>query len=93
MSDSMSETVCSFCGGAMELGYAQSRVAFGWRVNAHRDDSHLIFIVPGERTSANPMTAFRQGIEEHPSDRKYIIRGRRCTNCARLEWFAEEQPS
>ncbi|HEX7450147.1 MAG TPA: hypothetical protein VF306_21480 [Pirellulales bacterium] len=91
MPELTSNAVCSFCGGAMEPGYAQSRFAFGPFMAA--GDSHLIFVVPGEPTSLNPMTAFRQGAEQRPDDQKYVLRGRRCTNCARIELFAEEPAS
>ncbi len=91
MAETTRNAVCRFCGGAMEAGYAQSRFAFGAFTAA--GDSHLVFVVPGEPTSLNPMTAFRQGAEQHPGDQKYILRGRRCTNCARIELSAEEPTS
>jgi hypothetical protein len=66
------------CGEVMDLGYA---IAPGFSGN-------VIFVVPGERTSANPITAFKQGLEEVPANKAYRLHGWRCAKCGRVELAA-----
>ena len=81
---------CGKCGGALQAGVTS---AIGLVGGAERESPHsgLIFIVPGHPTSANPITAFQQGLANEPSDRFYHIKGLRCSNCGALVLYADEE--
>jgi hypothetical protein len=48
----------------------------------------VAFVVLGERTSANPITAFKQGLSGAAEDRFYRVWGLRCVDCGVLELYA-----
>jgi hypothetical protein len=48
----------------------------------------LIFVVPGEPTSLNPIKAFQQGASGEPEARRYFVFGSRCSACGFLELYA-----
>ena len=81
---------CGKCGGSLQAGFTS---AIGLVGGAVRDNPHsaLIFVVPGQRTSANPIMAFQQGLADEPSDRSYHVRGFRCSNCGALDLYADEE--
>ena len=53
-------------------------------------EPRLVFVVPGTPTSANPVTAFRQGMASEPGERAYLLRGYRCPRCGMVELAATE---
>ena len=72
-------TVCGKCGGRMEQGSLQISGAAGE------------FLIPGTKTSINPITAFQQGMSGEPGDRVFpwsTILGYRCSQCGYLEMYA-----
>ena len=83
---------CGKCGGALHAGVTS---AIGLVGEAERESPHsgLIFVVSGHPTSANPITAFQQGLAGEPSDRFYRVRGFRCSNCGALDLYADEEQS
>ena len=58
---------------------------------AAKDVPRLVFVVPGTPTSANPVKALGQGLSGESSDHAYLIRGRRCTRCGLLEFYASDR--
>jgi hypothetical protein len=49
------------------------------------------FVVPGTKTSSNPLKAFVQGLEGEPYDRIHDlseVTSIRCKNCGFLEFYA-----
>jgi hypothetical protein len=83
----MSKT-CSKCGGALEAGFA---TALGLTGGSSLDGGrpHLQFVVLGGPTSANLLTAFKQGLAGEAANRTYEIRGFRCSGCGALDLYAE----
>ena len=81
---------CGKCGGPLQAGVTS---AIGLVGEVVRDSPHagLMFVVPGQRTSANPITAFQQGLADEPSDRFYQVKGFRCSNCGALDFYADEE--
>ncbi|HTU24513.1 MAG TPA: hypothetical protein VMF30_03895, partial [Pirellulales bacterium] len=69
--------VCGRCGGAMEAGFTTAIGLIGGREFA-ADEARLVFVVSGDRTSANPIGAFRQGLAGTPGNRAYSISTARC---------------
>jgi len=78
--------VCSKCGGAMswgEIRYAGSPLMAGNR---------LEFVIPGTRTSMNPLKAFNQGLSDEPSDQIHDfskLAGCLCSTCGFLEFYLD----
>jgi len=56
-----------------------------------KDEPSLLFVVPGTTTSINPLVAFKQGIEDEPANRGYLIVGLRCAKCGFLEFYAKQK--
>lgn len=54
-------------------------------------EPRLAFVVPGEPTAANPMTAFKQGIEDVKRSEAFLLCGMRCAECGAVELFATER--
>jgi hypothetical protein len=52
-------------------------------------EPHLYFIVLGNPTSPNPVTAFQQGLAGDPANQAYGIQGYRCAGCGALELYAD----
>lgn len=53
------------------------------------DEGKLIFMIPGSKTSTDLLTAFRQGLEDSPSDQIFTnLAGYRCRECGLLELYA-----
>jgi hypothetical protein len=82
------DRTCGRCGGALEEGYLFP-ITHGLvgppQQNPWKD---VAFVVPGQRTSANPITAFKQGMSGAAEDRFYRVRGLRCVGCGALELYA-----
>jgi hypothetical protein len=71
----------------MEMGYATA-----WGLIGGRDGNpHLIFVVPGEPTSNNPIKAFQQGLAAEKANEAYLLHGYRCPSCGLVELVAEER--
>jgi len=51
----------------------------------------LLFVVSGAPTATNPLTAFKQGIQDVPQNEAYLLRGRRCAACGVVELVATER--
>jgi hypothetical protein len=79
---------CSRCGGSLEKGHTDAAVApvYGAYGGAK---TGLTFVVPGEPTSANPLKAFRQGLDGE-ADRVYWLEGYRCCSCGGVELYAKQ---
>jgi len=86
MNEPTSKPRCERCGGPIEEGFA---TATGL-IPTPLSDPRLVFVVPGEKTSPNPLQALQQGLEQAPANRAYLLRGRRCTECGAVELFATE---
>lgn len=78
---------CHRCGGEMEEGFA---TAIGLIGPASRK-ARLLFVVPGEATSKNPLLAIQQGLHEAPKNEAYLLHGRHCTTCGVVELIATER--
>jgi hypothetical protein len=50
--------------------------------------SEVLFVRPGTHTSRNPISAFRQGMAEEPSDETFPVTAWRCPQCGLLELCA-----
>ena len=61
---------CPKCGGEMEAGIA---TAFGLLGDPRKDEPRLQFVVPGVPTSLNPITAFKQGLNDEPANRGFKL--------------------
>ena len=84
------DSVCAKCGGPTEAGAATAHGLVGSAVRSP-DDPRLVFVVPGSPTSANPLKALKQGLSDEPSRRGYLVRGRRCTRCGFVEFYATDE--
>jgi len=51
----------------------------------------LVFVVAGERTSVNPIKAFKQGLQDTAANEAFLLRGHRCSACGRVELLALDQ--
>jgi hypothetical protein len=88
--------LCQRCGGTLESGFTASE---GFRTNAmdrrHIDPEKIFqtsFVIPGGTpTAANPVQAFKQGLEGNDGNRWYKVVGYRCSQCSALELYAENQ--
>ena len=83
MSEPTREVRCR-CGEAMMLGYATASGVLVTNVK-------LVFVVPGERTSANPIKALKQGLQTAPASEAYLLHGHRCPKCGRVELIALDE--
>jgi len=81
------ETTCAKCGGTLEAGFATADGLIGGN-GVEGETPKLLFIVLGKATSANPITAFKQGLSDEPANRSYGIRGFRCSQCGAVELYA-----
>jgi hypothetical protein len=82
------DTTCPKCGSPTAPGVATAHgLLFGAVVP--EDTPRLVFVVPGTRTSPNPIKAFAQGLADDPSARAYLLTGRRCTRCGYVELYAD----
>ena len=80
---------CGKCGGTLEAGFTTAiGLISGARIESQ--ESQLVFVVPGSRTSMNPLRAFQQGLTDEPSNRPFRISGFRCSNCGALDLYANE---
>jgi len=77
----------------MEAGYTTA--ILGNYAPPPYDDSQvrLVFVVPGERTAANPVAAFKQGLREAAANDTYVLKGYRCPACGRVELVAGDNAS
>ena len=88
MSDS--PRFCPKCDGEMEPGSLKlfnSQIEDDFRGGLVR----IGFVVPGTKTSLNPLKAFMQGLEGQPEDRVHDlseVTSLRCRNCGFLEFYA-----
>ena len=84
--DSENALRCHRCGAETEDGFCTASDFVG----TPPSEARLVIVVPGEATSANPLRAFRQGLDDAKQNEAYVLRGRRCTNCGAVELFATE---
>lgn len=87
MEESM-EMQCSRCGGPMDVGYATALGLIGG--NPPQGSPKLVFVRPGDSTSPNPFSAFKQGLSGTRAPEAYLLRGFRCSTCGAVELFATE---
>lgn len=80
---------CQRCGAEMEAGWGTAIGLMGSMTST--SEPQLVLIVPGEPTAANPIRAFKQGLEETPDSRAYLLRGHRCSACGKVELSATEE--
>jgi hypothetical protein len=83
MTELAQEVPCRRCGQTMEAGYATVLGVLG--------DPKIVFVVPGELTSPNPIRAFKQGLQNERQDEAYLLRGYRCPVCGAVEMIAKEK--
>jgi hypothetical protein len=83
------QKTCQKCGGPIEAGFTTALGLIGGS-GLEGQDAQLIFVVEGERTAANPVRAFQQGVAGVPHNRAYTIRGLRCARCGTLELYADK---
>ena len=72
----------------MEDGYA---TPIGYGPMETHDNPGLVFVVPGEKTSGNPIKAFTQGLEGQRANAAYQLRGYRCPACGSVELIAPDK--
>jgi len=84
---------CSTCGGQLEAGTIRARnTSAGFDIKEPwMMVSAFTFVRPGMPTSANPGTAFLQGLREEPEEKLLPLEAFRCTGCGRVEIFAPEK--
>ncbi|MCE9547200.1 MAG: hypothetical protein K8T25_17140 [Planctomycetia bacterium] len=78
---------CPKCGGEMEAGIATAH-GLVLQTLVPEETPRLCFRVLGERTSANPITALKQGLADEPTHHDYGVRGVRCSQRGFLELYA-----
>ena len=86
MSEAVQEAHCLRCGTVMEAGYTTAIGLMGG--NSAAGDPKLVFVVPGEPISGNPIEAFQQGLHGEQANAAYLLRGRRCLSCGGVELLA-----
>jgi hypothetical protein len=91
MGEQSDEVSCRRCGHVMEAGYATALGLIG--SNPLSGSPRLVFVVPGQPTSTNPVKAFRQGLESERSSEAYLLRGHRCPKCGAVELSAVDKAS
>lgn len=72
----------------MVAGYATALGLIGGDMPA--GEPRLVFVVPRQATSWNPIEAFQQGLRNEPANEAYLLRGMRCPKCGLVEWVATE---
>jgi phage FluMu protein Com len=87
MSKSEKKLRCHHCNELMEDGYTTwTHTRFvGTPPVGSRHLNLLVFVVPGEPTSINPVKAFKQGLQENAASKAYELRGYRCPKCGTVE--------
>ena len=83
-------TTCAKCGGPTVAGVASAQGLIGGAVAA-TDQPRVVFVVPGTPTSPNPVKAVAQGLADEHAAHAYLVRGRRCTRCGLVEFYATER--
>jgi ribosomal protein S14 len=83
---------CPVCGAALESGAVRARNqnTLGDLNEPFMVVTEFAFVRPGVPTSANPVSAFLQGLREEPSDQALPLTAYRCTRCGRVEFYAAE---
>jgi hypothetical protein len=82
---------CLVCGAPLEPGTVRAR-----NKNTLADEdfgvvvSEFSFVRPGTPTSANPISAFQQGMRGEPAEQLIPMSAFRCTRCGRVELYALE---
>ena len=84
------DTTCAKCGGPTVAGVATALGLIGGAATP-KDQPRVVFVVPGTATSANPVKAMTQGLADEPAAHGYLVRGRRCTRCGFVEFYATER--
>lgn len=95
-----SPSTCARCGGPMERGTFRAAVERSHLLMAGgvpvattaREISDVLFIIPGEPTSANPVKAFMQGMHGAKEDVPLPVTAWRCGQCGLLELYARQEP-
>ena len=92
MNNTKKEVRCNRCGTIMEFGYT----CLTW-TNAvatplsGTSKIKLVFAIPGEQTSPNPVKAFKQGLSGIPAGKAFEMQGCRCPACGTVELIAQDQ--
>jgi hypothetical protein len=73
----------------MENGFATAIPLIGPKPPPDRP--RLVFVVPGNQTSWNPLKAFKQGLEGDRANEAYLLRGYRCPACGTVELIAKDK--
>lgn len=88
--DDGDEFRCLRCNGQMEEGKLTLSFPFGKRPGGMHE-AKAVFVAPGIKTSLNPLTAFKQGLEDQPRDQERPIRAFRCDQCGRIEFYCASE--
>lgn len=89
MGGAVQQVRCVRCGAVMEAGYTTAIGLVG--SNPLTRDPKLVFVVPGQPTSGNPIKAFQQGLEGNRGNAAYLLHGHRCPNCGVVELIATDR--
>ena len=82
---------CPKCNGVMERGFTTAAgLIEGDQVETR--EAQILFVVPGTRTSSNPVQAFKQGLHDEDDNRRYRLSGSRCSTCGFVEFYADGDP-
>ena len=79
---------CPKCNGVMERGFTTA-VGLLFGDKTERQESQILFVVAGTRTSPNPVRAFKQGLLREATDRRYRLSGSRCASCGLVEFHTD----
>jgi hypothetical protein len=88
MAENVKEVCCHRCKEIMEAGYATWTIAHIGVGPPESPRTPLVFVVPGEPTSINPVKAFQQGLQGDRASKAYGLRGYRCPACGTVELIA-----
>jgi DNA-directed RNA polymerase subunit RPC12/RpoP len=89
MRERAEEVRCQRCGEIMEDGYATAMGLIA--ANPPAGEAKLVFVVPGQSTSPNPIKALQQGLRDERENAAYLLRGYRCPRCGTVELLAREK--
>ena len=73
----------------MKEGKLTLSFLFGMQPGVH--EAKVVFVAPGIKTSLNPITAFKQGLGDEPSDKEFAIEAFRCEQCGRIEFYCADK--
>lgn len=84
-SDGDDEFSCLRCRGRMSEGKLTLSFPSGMHLGMH--EAKVVFVAPGIKTNLNPITAFKQGLEDQPADKEHSIKAFCSEQCGRIEFF------